>query len=295
MVNKEELIEIVMNSFSYANVCRNVGLSPVGGNINTVKKYIKIYDINIDHFTGQCWNTGDRYQFFGKKISLDEILKGKYPDYGSNDLRRRLIKNGLKEEKCEVCGIIEWNNDKISFHLHHIDGDSTNHKLENLKILCPNCHSQTDTFGSKNNRKEKTYNRVELLTAIFESKNYVEIKKRVGLRKGGDNNFIKNILFEYNIKITDKEKIQKIILEEIELDKIIKIHNTKKYYCECGKEIKRLSKRCSVCDKINQRKVKDRPSKSELILMIKESSLEAVGRKYNVSGNAVKKWLKMAE
>jgi len=86
-----------------------------------------------------------------------------------------------------------------------------------------------------------------------------------------------------------------IILEEIELDKIIKIHNTKKYYCECGKEIKRLSKRCSVCDKINQRKVKDRPSKSELILMIKESSLEAVGRKYNVSGNAVKKWLKMAE
>lgn len=63
---------------------------------------------------------------------------------------------------------------------------------------------------------------------------------------------------------------------------------------ECGKEITKNAKRCEICEKIKQRKVKDRPSKEELILMIKESSLEAVGRKYNVSGNAVKKWLKMA-
>jgi Zn finger protein HypA/HybF involved in hydrogenase expression len=66
----------------------------------------------------------------------------------------------------------------------------------------------------------------------------------------------------------------------------------KQYFCECGKEIKKSSKRCPECDKINQRKVKERPIKEELVKMIKNSSLEAVGRKYGVSGNAVKKWLK---
>ena len=293
MVNKEELIEIVINSFSYANVCRNIGLSPVGGNINTIKKYIKLYDINIDHFTGQCWNTGDKYKFNGKIIPLDEILKGEHPDYKSGSLRIRLITNGIKENKCEMCGIVKWNNAKISLHLHHIDGDNTNHKLENLKILCPNCHSQTDTFGSKNGQRENIYNKIDLLTAIFESKNYTEIKKKLNLSKNGDNNFIKNILFEYNVKFVEKEKIQNIILEEIRLDRILKMTgNYNKNYCGCGKEIKRLSKKCPTCDKIRQRKVKDRPSKEDLLLMIKESSLESVGRKFNVTGNAVKKWLK---
>jgi len=64
------------------------------------------------------------------------------------------------------------------------------------------------------------------------------------------------------------------------------------YFCECGKEIAKYSKRCPTCDKIKQRKVKDRPTKEDLILMIESTSLEAVGRKYGVSGNAVKKWLK---
>lgn len=71
------------------------------------------------------------------------------------------------------------------------------------------------------------------------------------------------------------------------------LKNIKKHhFCECGKEINKLSKRCSVCDKIKQRKVKERPSREDLILMIEKSSLEAVGRKYGVTGNAIKKWLK---
>ena len=305
MINKEELIEIVKKSLSYANVCKQIGISSVGGNFNKIKKYIKLYDINIDHFTGQGWNTGDRYKFFGKLIPLDKILQGEYPTFPTNHLRKRLIKEGLKKEKCEICGITDWNNKKISFHLDHIDGDNTNHKLYNLRILCPNCHSQTDTYGSKNMIKNK-YTKIELLTAIYESKTYTEVKKKLKLSRSGDNETIKNILFEYNVKFAEKEKIQNIILKEIEGEKIIKESQepykikkhrrkkteTSKNYCKCGKEIRKESKNCTSCDKINQRKVKDRPSKEELNLMIKESSLEAVGRKYNVSGNAVKKWLK---
>ena len=56
----------------------------------------------------------------------------------------------IKEEKCEVCGITEWFGEKLSFELDHIDGDRTNHKLENIRIICPNCHSQTETYRGKN-------------------------------------------------------------------------------------------------------------------------------------------------
>ena len=66
----------------------------------------------------------------------------------------------------------------------------------------------------------------------------------------------------------------------------------KHYYCQCGKEIRKESKLCPTCDKIRQRKVKNRPSKEKLMLMLKETNLEAIGRKYGVTVNAVKKWLK---
>ena len=61
---------------------------------------------------------------------------------------------GLKEDKCEQCGISEWNNLPISLQLHHIDGNTNNNKLDNLMILCPNCHTQTDNYGSKNASKK---------------------------------------------------------------------------------------------------------------------------------------------
>ena len=83
------------------------------------------------------------------KIALSEILSGKHPQYQTNKIRVRLIKEGIKEQKCEVCGIIDWNGKPVSFELDHIDGNSDNNKLSNLRLLCPNCHSQTETYGSK--------------------------------------------------------------------------------------------------------------------------------------------------
>jgi len=82
-------------------------------------------------------------------ISLFEILEGKHPQYGSSKLRLRLIKENLKEAKCEICEITEWNGKPAPLELDHIDGNNSNHKLENLRIICPNCHSQTDTHSCK--------------------------------------------------------------------------------------------------------------------------------------------------
>lgn len=89
-----------------------------------------------------------------KKFSLLDILEGNHPQYQSNKLRKRLIEEGIKQPFCEICGISEWNGKRITLDLHHIDGNSKNHNINNLLILCPNCHSQTETYKSKNTRNE---------------------------------------------------------------------------------------------------------------------------------------------
>ena len=86
------------------------------------------------------------------KISLEEILHGFHPHYQSNKLRIRLIKEGYKNCECESCGLTEWLDKPISLELDHIDGNRSNHMLSNLRILCPNCHAQTDTYRGKNTK-----------------------------------------------------------------------------------------------------------------------------------------------
>ena len=93
----------------------------------------------------------DPTEFFKITIPLEEIITGKYlGHYTSSRLRKRLIKEGYKKNQCEECNIKEWNGKEITCELHHIDGNRGNNKLENLLILCPNCHSQTPNHSKKN-------------------------------------------------------------------------------------------------------------------------------------------------
>lgn len=86
-------------------------------------------------------------------IQISEIIyDNKQPQYQTYKLKLRLIDEGLKFNKCEVCGLDEWNGKILNMELDHIDGDRTNHHLTNLRMICPNCHSQTDTYRSKNRK-----------------------------------------------------------------------------------------------------------------------------------------------
>jgi hypothetical protein len=119
---------------------------------STFKRYAVKYDCYIPNQAGK----GIRKKTNGHFIPLDDIIvKCKHPQYSTNKLKHRLYKSGLKYNICECCGVCEWQGKKLVCELDHIDGDRTNHNLKNLRILCPNCHSQTDTFRNKQGTKYK--------------------------------------------------------------------------------------------------------------------------------------------
>lgn len=142
----EEFISIVKESNSIAEVIIKCGLIPAGGNYQSVGKRIKSLSLDISHFKSHAWNKG---QFFGPKRPIEDYLSNKFP-IQSHALRKRLIKEKIKENKCESCNLSEWLGLPIKLELHHIDGDHSNNNLNNLKVLCPNCHALTSTFRGKN-------------------------------------------------------------------------------------------------------------------------------------------------
>jgi hypothetical protein len=137
----KKISEVCSNTNSMAEAARELGI-----NYKTLKKYTETLGLFNPNPSGKGINKKGN----GTKIPLNEILEGLHPNYQTNKLRIRLIKEGFKPDECEVCGIDKWLGNKISLELDHIDGDKHNHKYDNLRIVCPNCHSQTSTYRGKN-------------------------------------------------------------------------------------------------------------------------------------------------
>ena len=155
---KELMEEAVKNSFSYAEVCRKIGLKPVGSNYKTVKSKIALYNLDDSHFTGQRWNKGKGNTEETAIYPLNDILQ-KGIIYSSDSLRKRLIKSELKKNECELC---HTSGEKVPLELHHINGDHCDNRIENLQILCPNCHSKTPNFRNRNGENTTEARRLEI-------------------------------------------------------------------------------------------------------------------------------------
>lgn len=149
IISKEKAEEIVKNVYNVADFCRAVGWKPRGANYQVFYKYVKEYNLDTSHFTGQKTNLGNKNkvgitpeEFFKK----DKLIK-------SSDLMKKILSSKLKEYRCENCGLTTWQDKEIRLQVHHIDGDHLNNELDNLQLLCPNCHSQTDNFAGRKNKK----------------------------------------------------------------------------------------------------------------------------------------------
>lgn len=149
---KELLENAVKEAYSYAEVCRKIGLKPIGGNYKTLKKKLNEFNIDYSHFTGQSWNKGISKLNKISRFKLEEILQENI-NYSSHALKKRLISENIKNNKCEIC---EISGEEISLELHHINGDHYDNRIENLQILCPNCHSKTENFRGKNLSKKES-------------------------------------------------------------------------------------------------------------------------------------------
>jgi Zn finger protein HypA/HybF involved in hydrogenase expression len=149
-INKEEMLDLLSKSKSMREVIISLGLSPNGsGGYRYVKDKIIKLGLEIP-----------KYHYYG-----DPTLKQKYSDedvfcknstFPRQKIKNRIIKNNLLKYECSVCkNDGNWNGFKLSLHLDHVNGVNNDNRICNLRFLCPNCHSQTDTYGGKSNKKEK--------------------------------------------------------------------------------------------------------------------------------------------
>ena len=146
----EEFRQAVAECLSVRQVLNRIGLVPAGGNYKTVHARIARLGLDTSHWTGAAWNQGARYRAFSPKTALEEILIENSPYAFTHGLRGRLLKEGWKGYQCEQCELREWQGTPIPLELHHVNGVNNDHRIENLQLLCPNCHAQTKNYRGRN-------------------------------------------------------------------------------------------------------------------------------------------------
>ena len=190
-----------------------------------------------------------------------------------------MLKGQLRKEfiakrgnRCENCGLTQWLDKPIKLEIHHIDGDNQNDKEENLKVLCPNCHSFTENYCKKTTKKPLTDD--ELL---------FHLKTAASIRQA---------LLNANLSTAGKNytRARKIAIDN-NLDHLFIKNKTKKQSecVDCGCLITLNAKRCKKCSAIHNRITK-RPSREELKNFIRTTSFLYLGEKYGVSDNTIRKW-----
>lgn len=151
----ELLSKIISNSFSYSEIIRNCGLDVRSSYITLLKKIIKNNNFDISHFNK---STNLPYIRSTVKGCNDEEIFIENSKADASTVKKRIIKKSLIKYECNMCGIINtYNNKPLKLQLDHINGNNKDNRLLNLRFLCPNCHSQTDTFTGKNVLKKVRY------------------------------------------------------------------------------------------------------------------------------------------
>ena len=185
---EEQLQEIVANSSSNREVARKLGYNENGGGTMTaLKKMYEEMNLDTSHFKGQGWNKGN--------YDYSTFAKGEVKRTGKTIVEPLIA---LRGRKCENCGIEEWLGQPIKLEAHHIDGDRLNNEFDNLQLLCPNCHSYTETYCAK--RTEIIVEDEIFAQALKDSPNIRQALIKLGLTpKGGNYTRARELIEKYQI------------------------------------------------------------------------------------------------
>lgn len=253
MFDDKTVVEIGKESYSVSDLMIRLGLKPMGGNHKLYQQRCKSLGIVF---------LKRPHRHFGyPQRELDEYLVLNGPKIGTSQLRQKLYVAGLKQPKCEKCGIENWQEKSLSFHLEHKDGNNRNNQLTNLEILCPNCHSQTDTYA-----KVKSFKPGKPKRKCTGCDGSMWQRSKTGLCK----DCVPSNLPESKSSLKSTCK-----------------------YCSKILPKKRKLGCCRDCYNKHHhtKKVVDRPSIEELKESIDSVGFSATGRKYGVSDNCIRKWI----
>jgi hypothetical protein len=139
-ITKESVELVCNNSLTMAEAARKLEV-----HFNTFIRYAKKFGCYFPNQSGK-----GTHKVKSITINTKDILDGKHPTYQTFKLKNRILNDKIKEYKCEYCHNNTWLDKPIPLELHHIDGNCRNHSLDNLQLLCPNCHSLTENYRGKN-------------------------------------------------------------------------------------------------------------------------------------------------
>lgn len=149
--NISEIKNAVKESINFTEVLEKIGVPRQGNNGKTLKNILDSNNIDYSHFIGRARHYTTNYVEASEYLNSDKKIQ-------ASKLKEKLLKENLVDNECALCGISSWNGKPLTLQLHHIDGNHNNNSFENLQLLCPNCHSQTDNYcGSANSNPIKYY------------------------------------------------------------------------------------------------------------------------------------------
>lgn len=186
-ITDEQFVELIKNSINIAEVLFKLGYTTKGNSWGYSQVKQRMLDLNLEQgaFKGKF--------AFVKRVEEQTIAPEKLLKVNCKHtrsvLRRCVIKNNLLPYKCAICGVCEWNGKTLSLELDHINGINNDNRLENLRFLCPNCHSQTTTYGSRNQQRNESKYEItpelfKLITNTYDKYNSIKtVSSILGIRR----------------------------------------------------------------------------------------------------------------
>lgn len=215
----EEFIKMVNESLNIGEILFKLGLTVKGNSwgYSQVKHRMEALGLTYGDFKGK---SAIKQVAKEQEIPNEDLFK-EQKKHARNAVRRRILRDNLLEYKCAMCGISEWNGKALSLELDHINGINYDNRLENLRWLCPNCHSQTTTYGSRNQQVVESRYEItdDLKNMVIESYNRLHSMKAVAKELNIVNKVVQQIVKEASLSKTNQRYVIRLDKDRNELNR----------------------------------------------------------------------------